>query len=101
MARVATGLEDLHLGIAPGTISKQDGCFSRWERFLECADIEDKLLDSYDEESRITIMSAFAAAVRRNEQDRTKLTKILGERPARPSTIYVRYSGQTYADRRL
>ena len=48
------------------------------ERFLECAGIKDKFLDTYTQDTRITIMSAFAVALRRNEQGKTKLDKLMG-----------------------
>ena len=78
MARVTTELEDQRLGIAPGTLAKQDGCFGRWERFHECAGIQDKFPDTYPQDTRITIVSAFAAALRRNEQGKTKRDKLMG-----------------------
>ena len=77
--KITSWLESLQDSrISASEFAKQNGCFDRWERFLECAGIQDKFLDTYAQDAQISIMSAFAAAVRRNEQGRAKLTRLMG-----------------------
>ena len=76
MGRIADGWIDQQAGIASGTHSQQNGCFARWERFLACCGVQDKFLDTFSVNSRIYILSAFAASVRRNEHGKTGLSAL-------------------------
>ena len=47
-------------------MQKQLGCFDRWRRFLEDNGIKDEWLAGFTPDQRTRLLSAFAAAVRRN-----------------------------------
>lgn len=79
LGRIADGWSDQQAGIAPGTHAQQSGCFARWERLLACCGIQDKFLDTFSVQSRICVMSAFAASVRPNEHGKTGLPSLSGK----------------------
>ena len=79
MGRIADGWLDQQVGIAPGTHAQQSGSFARWERFLACCGIQDKFLDTFEHNARISILSTFAASVRRNEHGKTGLSTLSGK----------------------
>ena len=66
----------MHGGISKGTSSKQLGCFDRWKRFLAHVGILDKWLKEFNQNQKIALISAFAAAVRRNFDGTTKRSQL-------------------------
>ena len=63
-------------GIAPGTKTKQLGCFDRWQRFLESCDIKDEFITEFSREEKISLFGAFAASVQQNEFGRQNKTQL-------------------------
>ena len=66
-------------GVAPGTNAQQDGDFGKWQRFLGSCGIVDPFLEGYGHQAKLSLFSAFAAALRRNEHGKRKLNKLSGK----------------------
>ena len=79
LARIAEGWKAQRQGIAPGTSSQQDGDFGKWQRFLACCNIEDPFLEEYNAQAKLSLVSAFAAALRRNEHGKRNISKLSGK----------------------
>ena len=78
MAQLAGGYFDNFRSVNAQTLQKQNRDFIRWEKFLERSGIHDQFLESFTEKTRIAIVSAFLASVRRNENGSAGKDKLTG-----------------------
>ena len=78
MDMLTAGLSDSADGIAPGTQQKQVGCFARWRRFLAGVGVNNEFLDGWTIVTKICILCAFAASVRRNLYGKRKKEQLGG-----------------------
>ena len=78
MDLLTEGLSDSSNGCAPGTQSKQAGCFARWCRFLDAVGIDNHFLDDWTIINKICLLCAFARSVRRNMFGKRKKIQLAG-----------------------
>ena len=78
MAQLTKGYFDSLRSVNAQTLQKQNRDFIRWKKFLERSGIYDQFLESFTEKTKIAIVSAFLASIRRNENGSTGKDKLTG-----------------------
>ena len=78
MDRLIEGRLDQNHGIFINTLKKQIGGFNKWRRFLEQCGIESEFLYGFSCEQKISLLQAYAEALRRNLLGPTKKAQLAG-----------------------
>ena len=83
-------------GIAPGTQTKQFGCFDRWRRFLEGCGIQDKFITKFSTTKKSVYLERLLKVYKEmNMADNVKTNWDTAQLNP-PLQTYVRSSGQSF-----
>ena len=76
--KLIDGKLDTQQGVAQGTLQQQAGGFVKWMQFCTQCGIQDHFLTNFDVSERISMLSAFAGAIRRNEFGTRNKSRLAG-----------------------